>query len=385
MKVAIISTYRCACGVAKYTEELCNDLSTLCELKIFAEHSQQELEPINPNVNISYERCYIRGEPFDNLYQKILEYKPEVVHTQFETSMQNESYSYSHPSFFLNFLRELQKSQFKTVITFHTILPHPDFSNSEIQEITSWYSNLNSKAIVGNETVKKELLKWNPNADVTAIPLGSTLFNAISKTEAAEKLNMDKDKIYIVQPGFYGADKGMVQLVRLMSSLTKINPNIKLVFAGGLHPMAPEAWRQHTRDCIKEIIKLKLTNNIIMLGRFVPENELNLWLGLSDVVMQNYHWVSRLYSASANGHRLLCCERPIVMNAQDVRLSEFVNDVHCAKADDSNMEQVVLKCLENKVYAKKISEGALKYAHETTFEFVAKKHMDLYKNAIGNS
>ncbi len=143
--------------------------------------------------------------------------------------------------------------------------------------------------------------------------------------------------------------------------------------------MAPEAWRAHTRDCIKEIIKYKLTNNVIMLGRFVPENELNLWLGLADVVMQNYHWVSGLYSASANGHRLLCCERPIIMNVQDVRLSEFINDVHCAKADDSNMELVILKCLEDKIYVKKISEGALKYAHETTFESAAKKHMEIYE------
>lgn len=378
MKVAMVSTYRCACGVAKYLEELSNELSKLCELKIFAEKTSDELKPINPNINICYERCYTRGGGYNELYQKLLEYKPDIVHVQFETSMFQESYIPTNNPF-LNFLGDLRKNNIKTYMTFHTVLPHSNYNMAEANLISAWYKSLNSKAILGNEAVRNELLKWNPGGDASVIPLGSTIFQSIPKEEAAKKLGFDANKIYIVQPGFYGADKGMVQLVRLMRILLQKYPNLQLVFAGGLHPMAPEAWRIHTRECIKEIITSRLTKNVVMLGKFISEEELNLWLGLADIVMQNYHWVSGLYSASANAHRLLCCNRPIIMNAQDVRLSEFVNDVHCAKAVDENMPEVILKCLENKTFVKKISEGASKYSHETTFESAAKKHMELYQ------
>ena len=380
MRVGVVTTWKIPCGVGKYTEQLCNELLDKVELKIFAEKTSNELEPLDPNKNIPYERCYVRGESYSELLQKISDYNPDIVHIQFETSMFQETYSY-HSSF-LDFLNALHAKNIKTVVTFHTIIPRPNFNNEETHQVTMWYNSLNSKGIVGNDAVKNELLKWAPNFDVSTIPLGSTIFNSISKEEAAEKLKLDKNRIYIVQPGFFGADKGMTQLVNLMPQILYKYPNACLVFAGGLHPMAPEAWRAHTKECIIEIIKSKLTKNVIMLGRFVPEEELNLWLGLADIIMQNYHWVSGLYSASANAHRLLCANRPIIMNAQDVRLSEFTNDVHCAKAIDNNMLEVILKCLENKDFAKQISEGAVRYAHETTFESAAKKHIELYEKCI---
>ena len=377
MKIAMVSTWRIPCGVAKYTEELCNDLSNFCELKVFAEYTQAELEPINPDINISYERCYVRGEPFDNLGQKILEYKPNVVHVQFESSMFAESYNSS--SLLLKSLKTLQAKGIKTVLTFHTVIPFQNWNTEEVQQLKYWYNNLNSNVIVGNEMVRNEFLKWNNDAKISVIPLGSTIFNPVERSEAAAKLNMDANKIYIVQPGFYGPDKGMIQLVKLLPAIIQKYPNLQLVFAGGLHPLAPEAWKSRTRACIGEIIKLNLTKNVILLGKFVSENELNLWLGLANIVMQNYHWVSGLYSASANAHRLLCANRPIIMNSKDVRLFEFADGVQCCKADESTMLEAVDKCLSNIEYANKISAGAVKYAYETSFKSAAEKHLEVYK------
>ena len=274
MRVAQVSTWKVPCGIALYLEQLCNELVNKVELEVFAEKTDNELKPINPDINIPYERCYVRGEGYSELLQKISDYNPDIVHIQFETSMFQETYSY-HSSF-LEFLNALHSKNIKTVVTFHTIIPHPNFNNEETNQVTMWYNSLNSKGIVGNDAVKNELLKWAPTFNVSAIPLGSTIFKPISKEEAAEKLKLDKNRIYIVQPGFFGMDKGMVQLVNLMPQILSKYPNACLVFAGGLHPMAPIAWRVHTKECIIEIIKSKLTKNVIMLGRFVPEEELKI-------------------------------------------------------------------------------------------------------------
>ena len=134
MKVAQVSTWKVPCGIALYLEQLCNELLDKVELKVFAEKTTNELEPINPNKNIPYERCYVRGEGYSELLQKISEYNPYIVHIQFETSMFQETYSY-HSSF-LEFLNALHSKNIKTVITFHTIIPRPNFNNEETHQVT---------------------------------------------------------------------------------------------------------------------------------------------------------------------------------------------------------------------------------------------------------
>ncbi len=380
MRLGIVSTFLQKCGVSAYNEELSNHLSKLCELKLFAEETLEEQPPLDSSIVLPYERCYKRGETYDKMLSKILEYKPDVVHIQFESSMYNESYQPESP--FLKFLDNLHLNRIKTCITLHNVLPFPNFTSEEVQNISSWYKSLNSKLIVGNEAMRNEFLKWAPNAKVNVIPLGSPIFTSVSFEEALEKLKMPKDKIYIVQTGFWGADKGMVQLVKLLPELLKFNPQIQLAFAGGLHPMAPEAWKIHVRETIREIIRLGLTKNVTLLGKFVPEEEVNLWLGLASIVMLNYHPVSGLYSASASGKRVLCANRPIIMNVLDVRLSEFTNDVNCCKGNDENMLTVIEKCLTDKVYCEKIALGALEYAHKTRFSNIVHEHMKIYGESI---
>ena len=380
MKIAMVSTWKAKCGVGEYCERLCNALSKDVELKIISEMTSKELPSINPEIVIPYVRCYIRGGAYDGTLKNILEFNPDLVHIQFESSMYQESYNPN--GLYMQFLDSLHQNGFKTVMTFHNIIPKPNWFNDEIKQITNWYNGLGSKIICGNEATTQEFLKWSPKGDATTILLGSTIFDFIPRSEAISKLMLDKDNIYIVQPGFFGGDKGMVRLVKAMPEILKKYPQAKLVFAGGLHPFAPEAWKIHTRDCIKEILKLKLTDSILPLGRFVDETELNLWLGAANIVMLNYHWVSGLYSTSASSHRVLCANRPIIMNSEDVRLTEYIDGINCCKTDDTHLVDSIFKCLEDKSYAEKISAGALAYAHETTFEKIADKHLLIYKELL---
>ena len=76
MKVAHISTYKVSCGVGIYLEELTNELSKLCENKIFAEKivsPQIENESLNKNINVEYERCWTRYQGYEELQQKIID------------------------------------------------------------------------------------------------------------------------------------------------------------------------------------------------------------------------------------------------------------------------------------------------------------------------
>ena len=119
MRLGIISTFRDFCGIAKYTENLVNELSKLVELKVFAEilePPQVETELINPNIKIDFERCWRRYQNFEDLEKKIIEYSPSIAHIQFVAGLFNEL-SFNPNSPFQKFLSNLRQKGIKIIIT----------------------------------------------------------------------------------------------------------------------------------------------------------------------------------------------------------------------------------------------------------------------------
>jgi glycosyltransferase involved in cell wall biosynthesis len=377
MKVAVISTWRVKCGVARYTEELCNELGKLVELKIFAEKVHQqpaEDPPIDPLAATSYVRCWKRREPYDELIKELSAYKPDVIHFQFQSAMYDESLNKPQTPF-LELLNQLHGDFPVIYMTFHDVLAR------EVGEF-DWYRRALDvvKPITTNDLAKRELMKWAPCSPAT-VPLGSTLFEPPPKTAARAKLNLSATDFLIVQPGFYGADKGMTELVRSMPPLLKTVPNCKLVFAGTLHPLAPAIHKNYMRDCIRLAYRLDLINNVVFLGEFISEEELNLWLGAADIVVLNHTQIFPFIGASAIAKRVLCAGKPLIFNAQDPRLSEFKHMRNCLKINGFDFGKAVTLLRENKGLAERLAGEARKYAEDTSFREIARRHLEIYQGS----
>ena len=82
-------------------------------------------------------------------------------------------------------------------------------------------------------------------------------------------------------------------------------------------------------------------------------------------------------SSSASAHRILFSKKPIIMS-QSPKLSEFIHDIHCVKTFPDKISETVNNLYENKDLQDKISSGALEHGKKTTFEIVAKKHLEVY-------
>ncbi len=369
MKVGMVSTFKCPCGVAQYLESLAYDLSKLCDLKIYAEEIlSKENKPINPGIPLNYTRNWRRGTRYEKLSDDIISDLPDTVHFQYESTMFGERMF--DQGNLLQLLDRLHQAGIKTVMTLHNV---PQFNPTVLYK--DWYKQVNSHLIVTNELMKKELLKWQPNIPCTVIPLGSTIFEPYGKQYSRDILKIPQDKYLIVQYGFFGVDKGMLPLIEAMPQILKSIPNAYLIFVGSIHPLAPQVHKDYVRQCLAKSVPLQ--KHINFTGKYHTEEETNLWLSATDVITVNHQPIFNMFSSSASGHRVLCAGKPILMNADDNRLSEFIDGVHCIKTRNETIGEKIISLHENQNL--NIIENAKEYARQTCFSKIAERHMEVYK------
>jgi len=377
LKVGMISTFRVQCGVAQYTEALCQELTDLVNLTVYAEDVwQQEREepPISgnsKNAPTRYIRCWNRRhEPYDELYDKIIDDLPDIIHIQYDTAM------YGSKQSVLDFIQRLHRAGIKTVMTLHEV---PFFRPTVY---ANWYEKAGHHFITTNKLMHKELKKWHRSAKSTIIPLGSTIFQPLDRFEARRELNISQYNYYIVQFGYWGIDKGMLPLIECMPKILEKIPNAILAFAGGLHPLAPQVHKDYVKKCIQTALKLKLQGKVIFTKKLLFGKEIDVWLSAADIIVLNHQTVFGAYNASACGHRILCSKRPIIMNDKAVSLWEFEDGVDCVKSSNKELGDKIITLSKNSELQERIVKRALNYAQETSFKNIAEQHLEVYKKIV---
>lgn len=122
------------------------------------------------------------------------------------------------------------------------------------------------------ETRKPAL--YNPH------PLYDSFQQAVSKTEACAKLNLDPNARYLLFFGFIRAYKGLDLLLEAFARTPYKSLNLKLLVAGEFYE--PE---QPYKDLVH---KLKLDQDVVFFSNFIPDQEVHLYFSVSDMVVQPY-------------------------------------------------------------------------------------------------
>jgi glycosyltransferase involved in cell wall biosynthesis len=371
-KIAMVSTWLIPCGVGLYTESLVNSLSKIAKVKVFAEKlipPQVENPPLDSFIKVDYERCWVRGNGYANLQEKILEYKPDICHIQFVAGIFG-SLDYQLNSPFQQFVANLRNAGIEIVMTLHDI-PHRTPGSDEL---TQWYKNLKAKFIIMNTNMSAGLREWYPDSDINLIPLGTPMFTPIEKSIARKQLGLKEEDFIMSQIGFYGVDKDMLGIVKAIPNINI--PNFKLIFAGGFHPLASPIHRPHVRECMISAMQNKITNKVIFINKILSEEEINLYASASDFLILNQDMIFGS-STSASAHRILCAGKPIVMSLSP-KLGEFLHNIHCIKTSPDKIAETVNKLYIDKELQKKLSSTIVDYAKKTSFDVIAEKHLGVY-------
>ena len=168
----------------------------------------------------------------------------------------------------------------KIVSILDNIIPHEKRMGDRV------LSNYFVKAIDGFVGMSKSVLNdldtfdsqkariFNPH------PLYDNFGNALSKQEAAEKLNLPENQKYVLFFGFIRDYKGLDLLLEAFADPRLKQSDIKLLVAGEFYNNA-----QYYFDLEK---KLNLQNKVIWKTHFIPDSEVKTFFCLADIVAQPY-------------------------------------------------------------------------------------------------
>jgi glycosyltransferase involved in cell wall biosynthesis len=322
--IVFLSTYAIRCGIAGYTEYLFNALNKIIPDSV-----------VIHQMNSRDAKYKIDGK--DNL-----------IHLQHEFGI----FPYHMPDI-----------KGKVIVTWHTI-SDSEKMKSIIRKLEKQYDVVGY--VVHNECARANL---DTSKDIWTIPHGSMIIPEMDKMEARRRLGLSElgsDKKIGFVFGFQSGDK---HYERLMNAAHNV----------GIYLLISGAPREDVK-IDKSIFKNK-KGGAFFINRFLNEDEVNLYSLASDFLLFDYS-AKEHYSVSGAMHRIIGAGRPVICS--DIRhFSDIENEISCLKFKDSRgLERCIRSVLDNSSEKDRLEMEARKYAERTSWEKVAQKHIEIYKQVI---
>ena len=328
MKVALCANFGAKCGIAEYSRYLSSALSKLVEVH----HCRYP----------SGARGY------------------DVVHIQHEFAL------FRPPR-----LRFPASARVR-VVTYHTVVDRPRIEYG----LLAAYAKVHIVHTPQQKTVLKKRF-WRP---VHVVPHGSTIFN-VEKEDARKRLNLPMENRILFSFGFAAnAGRGYKDLVDAMKEVVGSNPTALLILAAAPHFSG--GGRTFVAQVGHHIARSNLSKNVVVLNKFLSDEEINLYAAAADLLVFNYRGDANCFSASGALHRVAAAGRPVLYSGSDRRFSELTDGVHglaIQPGDVGGITHRILKVLEDEGLSKRLAQNIRQFAEATSWEKVAKMHLDLYR------
>jgi len=267
------------------------------------------------------------------------------------------------------------------IVTWHTINKNFDHETSEGLNLREYVGAVDDDydAHIVHASLAKTWLMKEVNQPVHIIPHGTLLWANKSKLEARKSLSLPLDSQIVFAFGFAGELKGLLDLERIMLKLRECYPRLLLVISGATHPRAVKQCEEYKGKLASLAGRRK---GIILLGKYLTEEEINLYSDASDILAFNYQHVGDFSSASGAAHRVIGAGKPIVCS-NDPRMNEFQEGIHCLKypiGDWDGLESAIDTLLTDHGLAEEIAMNVKLLARATSWENVALRHMQVYQS-----
>jgi glycosyltransferase involved in cell wall biosynthesis len=372
--LVFVSTWGIRCGIATYTGYLVDAIKdqsnssnsdSNCSSSSSSSSLDIDVESINEGMNIR------------KIYAK-------MCHLQHEFGIMPSPPRIHHKS--------------KCLITFHTVMTDTTEDGIGIDSLVKMGMGREVKAAVGGggremgmkfilgrfeskleglvgyivhtSESKKALEKWT-DRDVWVVPHGSYHVPVMSRDDARKMLEMDNigvsddDKVAFVF-GFQSPNKNYNELIDVAKKT-----GLKLVISGAKHGRGIYRWNSSMVD----------KSNVIFLEKFLTEIEVSLYALAADVLLFDYTDQDH-YSVSGALHRIIGSGRPcIVPNTRHFLDVKEWDDGVLKFRGTGELEEKVKIALDKK-NNEKLGKSASEYAIRTSWENVAKMHLDIYSKYV---
>lgn len=222
----------------------------------------------NTRITISY---------FDKFLQEIIDWKPDIIHTQTEFSA------------FL-FAEKISKAlNIPIVHTYHTLysqytdyfIKNKTIGNRIVSLLSKKIMNKTDIVIAPTDKVKNELLSYKVKTFIQVLPTGidfSSFQEQISlnkKSKLKEIYGISEKEKILITVGRLGKEKNISELLVNFKELLTLNDNIRFLIVGD---------GPNRDNLIKESVNLNINNKVIFTG-MISRNEIADYYKISDIFM----------------------------------------------------------------------------------------------------
>lgn len=279
MKIAFIASFvPRKCGVATYTRDLSLEIHKKhIPISIFAMEN-----PMIPTVYASPVMETIQQEKIAD-YQKVAKQlnssSIDIVHLQHEFGL----FGGADGEYILELARALEKP---LLVTLHTVLLTPtEHQKYIIQEL----ARLSRNVIVMDEVAKNRLEQvygLNPS-DSVFILHGAPIITM--KKDNAKKIIRFPHAFVLLANNLLSRNKGIEYAIEAVAQAVKEIPNLVFLVLGETHPLVKKTEGESYREELMELVKkLKLEKHIIFINKYLPLEQLQIYLAAADVYITPY-------------------------------------------------------------------------------------------------
>ena len=374
MKLAYVSTYPPQeCGIATYTEYLVHGLRMAdpdLDIEVVAERDAGSVTLGRFVVNPCWDRNGNYVEPIISATEDA-----DVVHIQHEYGI------YNLDDRLPTLLERLNAAGKHTIVTLHCVRPTQISVNGAKDEHFVKAIAERAHEVIVHSSAQKEILRrlGIPAKKIHCIPHGVAL-SAANKKDSRVRLHLPVEGKIITVFGFINPFKGLDTSLEVLKEIQKEVEDAYLFIAGGLPPTSSQNVRDYVTLLRKRIAALGLTARVIFPNRFVPDEELHLIFGASDIVL--FAHVHEDRSVSGAIQLALGAKRPVIAyRIPKFELIKRISDeLLVLPGDVATIAKTAIRLFTDTEFKRYILDRTERYRKITSWSVIAGKHLDLYRD-----
>ena len=378
MDIIIVSSYvPRECGIATYTHNLYSSLiknkKENINVKIIAlvednnkhkyKYSKEVIALIRKNNKADYKKA---GD--------IINKKADIVLIQHEFGL----YGGEDGNYVINFIEKINKSVFTYL---HTIpIAKNAYNRSDrtitLKKIYKYSEKVIIPARIVLNKIKKEYKLQGDKLEI--IRHGTPNVPYISQKKAKEYLGINQNHRIISSIGLMSRHKGIDLVVRALPKIIEKHKNAFYYIIGEIHPIKREVVEEYFKKTFELARTLGVEKNIVRIDKYLSKKELIKYFQVSDIYLTPYDVPEQVSSGTLA--YAMACGRCIVSTPY-IYARELIGDNKRGfLIDYNNPEDIARKVnyiLNNPKKQKIIEEKAYEFGQSTSWDKIAKSHLEL--------
>lgn len=360
LRVAILTTYHQACGLAGYAQSLVTAMRKQgVEPVILAEKTADVLEQDEPDVI----RCWTRqADGAGDLFSYLAEHPVDVLHI-------NHGSIFAPDGWLIHLVTALRKAEVRIVTTFHSTEAH--------EPVFGWLCRMSDHVYVHHHQNILELVALGaPAARIEQIPLGLPALKRADIFESKLALGWDPAQKVVSTFGFVEPHKGVLEIIDAMK-LVHQKTGAHLHVVGGPHPFNPNS-RPYVAICRQRAQEMEIANAVHFNDGYLSDDEVMRRLHASDAVVMNY--TSQRYESSAATAFALASGRPIISSSAPT--FEYPLALTFKTTPTFHLAQAIHEVLTNPFIGRALLDNLLIYEKQACWDVIAGRIIEAYRRIL---